>query len=532
MLFGFETVDRVGVAYFANLYQAREKNLSHRPPFPRTMRRTPPRSTALAIRLAKLLLAKYRSHYRARYQKSLPILLVAGTAGKSSVTLLLKNLFERDGWTVYSGARPAQCLNSITGLTMVLGGFESDFEGRMALLHKLWFLLRGYLSLYTRALNLPEKTILVYEVGFNEQHESEYFQAVFEREVNGVILTNLTYEHSFGFGEEFDTEAYREYKKAIPHYWRKALEDSTLDGRLRNIALEQFKLLSLTSKFIAPLVIGSIDNGVLTNFGREKGSKQYYPQVTRAEDFVLEAENLRIGEGYLLPQTFAKNAYILETVATYFAISKGVVASTLEHLEVPNGRFSLLTGISGSQIVDSTYNSDPASLNGFLTLFEEVVGRFIVQARTNTLPSPYAMAPKHTLILGEMRELGSMSASEHAAILTRLVKLSTIYANYIEDIFLVGHEWLALDDKVKKRDGVVQYLRHEGQMFKVFKRAGDINELLDPETLPAGSWYWIKGSQNTIFLELVVEHLLANKDERSRLCRRGSAWDEQRKKYH
>ena len=495
------------------------------------MRRTPPRSTALAIRLAKLLLAKYRAHYRARYNAEFPILLVAGTAGKSSVTLLLKNLFERDGWTVYSGARPAQCLNSITGLTMVLGGFESDFEGRMALLHKLWFLLRGYLSLYTRKLELPRKTILVYEVGFNEQHESEYFRAVFGGEVGGVVLTNLTYEHSFGFAEEFDAAAYGEYKKSIPTYWRKALEDATLDGRLRNIALEQFKLLSLTNKFVAPLVIGSIDNGVLTNFGKSKHPKQYYPQVTRGEEFILEAENLRIGRGYLLPQTFAKNAYILEAVATHFDISKGVVASTLEHLEVPNGRFSLLTGVSGTQIVDSTYNSDPASLNGFLTLFEEVVGRFILQARTNSLPSPYAMAPKHTLILGEMRELGSMSAPEHAEILTRLVKLSTIYASYIEDIFLVGAEWLALDDKVTKRDGVVQYLRHEGQMFKVFRRAGDINRLLDPETLPAGSWYWVKGSQNTIFLELVVEHLLADKSQRDLLCRRGSAWDEQRKKY-
>ena len=495
------------------------------------MRRTPPRSTALAIRLAKLLLRKYRAHYLERYGAELPILLVAGTAGKSSVTLLLKSLFERGGYQVYSGARPAQCLNSVTGLTMVLGGFESDFEGRLAIFHKLWFLLRGYVALYTQRLDLPEKTILVYEVGFNEQGESEYFREVFAPAVSGVVLTNLTYEHSFGFTAEFDKEEYAKYKQYLPAYWRRALEDDTLDGRLRNIALEQFKLLALTGKFVAPLVIGGIDNGVLTNFARAKQAKKYYPQVSRGENFVLEAENFRIGQGYLLPQTFAKNAYILELIATNFGISKGVVASTLEHLSVPNGRFSLLTGVSGSQIVDSTYNSDPASLQGFLTLFEEVVGRFIVQAREGSLPKPYAMTPKHTLILGEMRELGEMSEAEHAAILSRLVKLSTIYASYIEDIFLVGAEWLRVDDAVVKRDGMVQYVRHEGQLFKVYRRAGDVNDLLDPETIRAGSWFWVKGSQNTIFLELTVEHLLADKADRTKLCRRGPAWEEQRKTY-
>lgn len=496
------------------------------------MPRRPPRSTALAIALAKRLLAKYRAHYRARHDTELPVLLVAGTAGKSSTTLLLKNLFERDGWRVYSGARPAQCLNSVTGLSMVLGEFESDFEGKMALFHKLWFLLRGWVVYLSKRLDLPQKSILIYEVGFNEQGESEYFREVFAPSVAGVVLTNLTSEHAFGFAEEFDRVEYARYRETIPAYWQQALEDETLSGRLRNIALEQFKLLALTSRYAVPLVIGTIDNGVLTNFNEELHTpKRYTPKVSRTQDFILESDGLAMGRELLLPRTFAKNAFILDTVALHFQISKGVVASTLTHLEVPNGRFSLLRGVTGSQIVDSTYNSDPASLEGFLILFEEVVSEFALRQKKRTLPAPYGAAPKHTLILGEMRELGSEARGAHARILERVVALSEAYAEYIEDIFLVGQEWLELDDEVKKQAEATRYLRFRKQLFKVFLRAGDINRLLDLEQVRAGSWFWLKGSQNTVFLELVVAHLLADTKDEGRLCRRGQTWDEHRAAY-
>jgi len=41
----------------------------------------------------------------------------------------------------------------------------------------------------------------------------------------------------------------------------------------------------------------------------------------------------------------------------------------------------------------------------------------------------------------------------------------------------------------------------------------------------------VKGSQNTIFLEIVVEQILQNKDDTKLLCRRGKFWNSKRKPY-
>jgi hypothetical protein len=492
--------------------------------------RKPPLSTKLAIFLARLLLSKYKKKYLKIFNKKLPILIIAGTAGKSSLTLLFKNLFHRGGWDVYTGATPEKCLNSITGLSMVLGKFETDFEGRGAILSKIWFLFKGYFAYLFNSVELKENTILIYEVGFNEQYESEYFLNVFEKDVSQVILTNLTYEHSFGFDKEFDKESYSKIKNNIPKYWQKALEDNQIEGRLKNIALEQFKLLQLTSQFITPLVIGGIDNGLLFNIGSD-GESQFYPQVSRNDDFSIKADDFEFGSGFLLPLTLAKNSHILELIANEYGISKAVVSNTLQYIEIPNGRFGLLQGFSGSKIVDSTYNSDPASLLGFLNLFEEVCNSYIQKEKTGNLEKPYTFPPKHTLILGEMRELGEMSKESHLEIIEKLIYLTNQYPKYIEDIFLLGKEWLTLDDKIGKSDGTINFLRIRGQLFKIYLRAGDIKPLLTENKIIAGSWYWIKGSQNTIFLEIITQHLLADKNDITKLCRRGEVWDTIRKKY-
>lgn len=490
----------------------------------------PSKTMKLAINLAKKMLAKYRNHYQERYNQDLPIILVAGTAGKSSTTLLLKNLFLNDGWKVFSGAKEEMCLNSVTGLSMVLGEFESDFEGRGATFQKILFILRGYIELARKKLDLPQKTILIYEIGFNEQNESEFFTQIFpEDSAQLLVLTNLAHEHSFGFNEEFDKEAYNKIKDNIPPHWHKKFDDESIDGVLKNIALEQFKLVHTSKQYIIPTTIGSFDNGVITNISGR--NLTYHPKVTRNKNFALEVNKMQIGKDLLLPLTFAKNAYITSQVAKKFDLPQSVVKTTLENIHVPNGRFSLLNGVNGTKIVDSTYNSDPASLSGFLDLFEEVCGNFITQSRNGELPEPYGIAPKHTIILGEMRELGDSAKQAHTEIIEKLIKIMTIYGDYIQDLFLIGEEWHKVDDHIVKYEDNVRFISHKNHMFKVYSRAGDINKVLTDDYIRSGEWFWIKGSQNTIFLEIVVKHLLADKSDTKRLCRQGSNWDLHRKKF-
>lgn len=481
-------------------------------------------TTKIAIMLSKKLLNKYRSHYTKLYNKDLDIILVGGTAGKSTMTLLSKSLFDRAGFQVFSGAKNSSCLNSITGVTMMLAGFEYNFEGAGGIWKKILFLIRGALALIFGQPKLQQKSIIIYEVGVDSQFEMEQFLEIFSGVVNTVLLANLTDEHNLGFDSEFDSESYEKYKVSIPDYWQKILEKSEIEGVLRNVALEQFKLLSLTKDYVIPLNLGSIDNGIMsTIFGSKE--TQVYIKSERNDNFDLEVDVSSVGGRYLLPLTFGKNIAMIDIMATKFGIPKTIVENMLQDIRLPNGRYGKFKGVKGTTIIDSSYNADPASLASFLQTFEEVAESFITKSRGGNLPPSYVIAPKHTFVLGEMRELGDSSRVGHKLILDQMVSLISQYGHYIQDVYLLGQSWMQLDDQIKKTDGEVSFVRHSEQLFKVYTRAGDINSILTQEEISANQWFWIKGSQNTIFAEIVVEHLLADKSDKQYLCRQGKVWD-------
>jgi hypothetical protein len=491
-----------------------------------------PFSTRVGIFTAKKLVTKLQRTFAKRYGRTLPIILVAGTAGKSSMTLLLKDMFERSGWKVYSGATHERCLNSVTGLSMVIGGFDTDFEGRGGKLNKILFIIKSLWAICFRRLEVTDNTILIYEVGFNEQFESIHYTEIFGESVDTLVLTNLTYEHSFGFAKVFDIDSYNRIKPMLPRLWQDIFENPEVESRLKNIALEQFKLLATTKRWIVPTTIGLVDNVVMQNLdGAEVIAGVAHK---RGKHFALEAMDMyTFDDKYLLPKTFAKVAYVLDSVARAYSLDMAKLKDVLADLNVPNGRFSVLEGMMGSTLIDSTYNSDPASLSGFLDLFEEVVDVYShADFDSPEFDNQMIMAPKHYLILGEMRELGETATSEHVKILDRLRILGQKNGDYIQEIFLLGSEWLKCDDEsIIKKDGNISYISQQKQVFKVFTRAGDINTFLTEDLIRPQSWFWVKGSQNTIFLEVVVEHLLRNKSDSKRLCRRGSEYDEIRRKW-
>jgi UDP-N-acetylmuramyl pentapeptide synthase len=480
---------------------------------------------------ARKFLVKIRHSYSQKHNKNLPIIVVAGTAGKSSTTLLLKNMFERADWNVYSGATKEKCLNSVTGLAMVLGGFELDFEGKGGKLNKIWFILNSLQSLLFSSYKLQEDTILIYEVGFNEQFESSHFTYIFQDFVDILVLTNLTYEHSFGFAKEFDDSGYEKIKSQLSSHIQSLFDHATVESRLKNIVLEQFKLMEIAKHHIYPIHFGSITNSFEHDLNGKIALKN--PVVTRKGDMSLVVnDEFKFDKNYLLPETFGKVAEMLDLIGEKYNISKEIIGETIKNLEVPNGRFSLLKGHKNSTIVDSTYNSDPASLVGFLDLVSEVIETQKSYSIDQLEEVGLVQRPKHMLILGEMRELGETAYKEHGDILNRLKQMSEAYKDHIDEICLLGSEWLKCDEEgIPKSDGSTHFTSYSQSIFKVFLRAGDITNLLSIDDVRPNSWFWVKGSQNTIFSEIVVEHLLADKEDSLKLCRRGKEWDEVRAKW-
>jgi UDP-N-acetylmuramoyl-tripeptide--D-alanyl-D-alanine ligase len=170
--------------------------------------------------------------------------------------------------------------------------------------------------------------------------------------------------------------------------------------------------------------------------------------------------------------------------------------SLQKNFKVPPGRSSVIEGINGSTILDSSYNASTAPTLDMLNLLRST-------------PSTRKLA-----LLGDMRELGKVTASEHEKIAHAATKIS-------DAIFLVGPYMKKYALPIIEKTNIpVEWFENAylaGEYLKSFLKKGDL--LL------------VKASQNTLLLETAVEQLMAHPEQADRLlCRRGKYWDAQRQK--
>lgn len=166
-----------------------------------------------------------------------------------------------------------------------------------------------------------------------------------------------------------------------------------------------------------------------------------------------------------------------------------VVEELSNNYKVLAGRGRVFAGINDSIIIDSSYNSSLTPTSASLRMLKEVAGR---KKRTIAL-------------LGDMRELGEKAQADHEA-------LEKVALNNADVIITVGPL-----TKQYFSDAVVI------KFDNAYQAADYIEKIIKKDDL-----ILVKGSQNTIFLEIVVERLLQDKSNKKLLCRRGEYWQKQR----
>jgi UDP-N-acetylmuramyl pentapeptide synthase len=477
--------------------------------------------------IIKRLLDRANSQYRKKYNRNLQIIAITGNIGKSSQTLLINQLLEKNGWQVFSGTTLERGLNSLTGLGLCLTNKQNfNIEG-MSSIAKMFKILVLLIQLFLDSclyiFNFTEKSILVYEIGYDHQGESQLFTNLFPH-LDLLICTNLAWEHSSGYDKSFNITSHNHIISQLPLSLRNAFESALIESKLKNIAIEQLTLILEAKKTILPNNIGELDGTIETNLFENKW-QTFTTQTQRQNDgSLLINDELLFNSKYLLPFTFGKTILVSSLVGYNLGLKQEQIQSVLSTAQLPRGRFGKLEGVKKTTIIDSTYNSDPESLLSFLNSFEETVHQ---NKNTDILEQQgRTQAPKHTLILGEMRELGDKALEDHKNILLKLTDLQAKYSDYIEDIILLGSEWLECDDNnILKENQDYRLITFQKNIFKVFLKAGHINDYLDNDHIRPYQYFWLKGSQNTIFLEIVVKHLLANVQDEKFLCRRGKVWD-------
>ena len=198
----------------------------------------------------------------------------------------------------------------------------------------------------------------------------------------------------------------------------------------------------------------------------------------------------------IYPASFEYTFAAVISVCAALAIPPSISIKLLSSYRAAPGRMRVFKGINQTTLIDSSYNASPSSMQENLILLKKLAG-----------------SKKKIAVIGEMRELGSMTKATHK-------ELSTWIMQNSDEAILFG-------DAVKE----YTYPLLVAHKFKVhhFAKMSELVEYLGSIAKPHAHILF-KGSQNTIFLERAIEPLLADKSDASLLCRRGPFWDEIRAK--
>jgi UDP-N-acetylmuramyl pentapeptide synthase len=464
--------------------------------------------------LVNYLLYKTLKNYKNEYNHKLPFIAVFGSVGKSSQTQLIAQLFKKNGYKVLSSKK-----NTINGLGMLLGDFDMSFEGAFGLIKKIQFVLILIRKVLFFKMDLPFKSAIVMEIGFDHQGEADDFRDILTNNLDIAVVTALTDEHNLNYSQNFDFHTLERISGFLPPELADKIKNSEAKGDTKNVILEMLKPLEYAKHFLVASDIDMLSNDF---FEGDKTSSSINSPKFEQKNNKYFLNDIELDDKYLIPPTFAKTLQVVAQIGKIYNLDNESTIALFKDLELPSGRFGRLKGVNNTTIIDSSYNSDPDSVLGFL--------KSLSIELENQKGGEFDMI-KHSIILGEMRELGEIATEKHSLILSHLIVLKNKYMDKIENIILLGAEWLECDEmQVPKLEGNVNIVSFNGTNFNCYSKAGDIARFYEGNVRPL-SWFWIKGSQNTIFLEILVEKLLVNPEDKKYLCRQEPRWFQARKNF-
>jgi len=170
-------------------------------------------------------------------------------------------------------------------------------------------------------------------------------------------------------------------------------------------------------------------------------------------------------------------------VAGWFDVPAADAAKAMQQWSPPPGRLVALDGVNDTQLLDDTYNANPSST----TLALNTARKLAKQAKSKRLIA----------VLGDMLELGADEARFHRGIALLSQKVADVTV-------LVGSRYKGMPAD------------------RWFASPTEVAAFLKPQ-LEHGDMILVKGSQG-MRMEKVVESLLKNPDDRSRLVRQSAAW--------
>lgn len=222
-----------------------------------------------------------------------------------------------------------------------------------------------------------------------------------------------------------------------------------------------------------------------------KNSLQKYQVLQNGTQFTLNHQQYSFK--FLLPEDTFYSIQATNLLLNYLHAKPSV---TFNNFTLPPGRSSVFTGIKNTTIIDSSYNATPASAEAALNMYKLYPGKI------------------KWAIISDMVELGKEEEVEHKILAKLLAGCK------LDKVILMGPRTLKYTlltlKEISPRLPVESFLTPK--------------EVLDylQNNIHGGEILFFKGAR---FLEGIIEHLIKNKADINKLCRREKVWEKRRKNW-
>ncbi len=438
--------------------------------------------------ISKLILCYLRFFAKIQLKKIKPIVIgVGGSSGKTSLSSLITIILSGKHKVRFNEGK-----NSESGIPLNILGLNLKNYSFLSWLKII------FLAPFKVLFDYKKYQFYVSEMGIDSPFEPKnmsYLLKIIQPDV--AVLTNISLEHSEYFDElvlETNEEQRREEILKLT-----AKEELLL---LKSLSKDKKAILNIDDLQINKEVENIKANKITVSKRKEKADFYIKESIVKADRFLINFsfnnKDYTLKLNTPLPSYFAKT--ICLAIATCFSLGidvKDSIERIEKHFKLPPGRLSIFNGVKNTLIVDSSYNN--ATLQPFLGILDLITA--ISQRR------------RKLVILGDFRELGTASEYIHKKAAEKIIQ-SADFA------ILIGP---------MMQKYVAPILEKKNLPYKSFLTFSDARYFI-LTNIKKRDLILVKGSQNTLFLERVVEMLLKNPKDKDKLCRRGEYWDKIRQK--
>lgn len=403
------------------------------------------------------------------------VVAVTGSVGKTSTKEAIYTVLN----TQFKVKQTKKSMNSDFGLLLTILDIESGFSSATKW---SWFLIKGFVHSFMR----DHSEVLLLEMGVDKPGDMDFLLSVVKPDI--AVVTGIAHVH-MDEGQFRDLHHIFEEKSKLVH----ALKE----GGIAVLNTDDEILASFVKKIGGKKVVSfgqerdhaHAEGGQSTDFWASQ-----IKQSLEGIDFILHHDNKRYDVHLNVLgkyQTYVVLPGIICGVLLGMPIENAIFAALKYTL--PPGRMSVIPGMEGSVILDSSYNSSPKALKEALKILADVGNE-----------------KRKIAVLGNMNELGSHSAKMHE-------EIGAMVPDMADMLLTVG------TDAQKIAEKAIEKGMSEKAVFS-FKNALEAAEFFK-EKVKKGDIILVKGSQNNVRLERFVKMLMENPDDaKDLLVRQERIW--------